>query len=384
MFQRTYQEFRIAEAKGHIPRGSAFKLTVAALLEGGAKAFHKEYFGHNAWAKEAASVRQLEKEGAEILGGLQESMLSDLSSTRSVLRAGISESGHVTTDFPLILASLRQRSVRDGYEQADSSLAGLAELRPVSDFRLIQGVTISNFEDLEVQPENEDVDYASFEYTKDQYRVAMYAKAFKFNYQMWKNDDYGLLMRVMKKAGRKARRLRDVVVADAIIAGTTRVVYGGSAGGPEIDRLNDVITKQGDLVVNGERQPRRVTDLLLPLSWQTLAQSTLNSQTLNRTGDKAPTANPVLGAATPKTDIVWSEKAGRDWIAYDRNEELVELSVLDDFEAGPLTITKLADVGEHPEMGAFSDNGCHIKWCDACGASMTPEGKENAVRVKGD
>ena len=381
MFQRTFHDYKIAEAKGHIPRGTAFRLTLATCLEAAAASFHKAYFGQGEWAKESDSIRRDEKAGEELVGTLQESFLSDLSSTRGVIRTALKES-HATTDFPIVLANLRQRVIRDGYTQGESMLVGLATPRPTSNFRLIEGVSISNFEDLEEQPEAEDVTYGTFGYSEDGYRVALRSKAIKFTYQLWKNDDLGLIMAGMKKGGIAARRARSLVVIEAILAGLPAVEVGG-VGGPTIERLEAAIVRQGEIAVGGLPQPRLVTDLLLPVAWQTTAQSTLNSQQVNRTGDKMPTANPVLGAATSNVDLIWSEKAGRDWLVFDRNSDFVELSVLDDFAAGPLTITKLPDVGEHPEMGAFSDNTIHVKFADCCGAKVTPEGARNALRVKG-
>ncbi len=387
MFQRTYHQFQIAEAKGHVPNGTAFKLTLAACLEGAAAAFHKEYFGPAVWAKEADSISRHEKDGAEIVGTLQESMLSDLSQTRSVLKGALKES-LVTTDFSIVLANLRTRMVREGYIQADSVLASMARARPTSNFRLMNGMTISNFEDLSVQPEGQDVDYATFTETEDNYKVAMYSKAIKFTYQLWKNDDYGIIIAGMRKAGRAAKRTRHLVVGQALLAGLPAQQYGGAPSGPTITALEQVIIAQGSIQVQQpggamQAQPRLVTDLLIPIRWQTVANTTLHSQQVWRTGDKNPMANPVLDAAQAHVDVIWSEIAGANWLAYDRNAELVELSVLDDFEGGPLTITKLPDVGEHPEQGAFSDNTIHVKFCDACGSAVTPEGKRNGALVQG-
>lgn len=373
---------QIQEAKGNIPEGSAFQLALAICMESAAAAFHKSYFGHEEYAKVAESIRTDEKQGAEIVGQMTEAFLSDITSTQTILRRHLREA-HVTTDFAATLGTLRQRVIRDGYTATDSVLAGIATPRPTTNFRLIEGVTISNFEDLEDQAEGEDVTYASIGTTKDGYRVSLKSKAVKFTYQMWKNDDIGLVMKLMKAGGESARRARHLVVAQALLEGGA-IQIGGSNGGPDVARLEAAIQYQAERASeDGRKTPRRVTDILLPIKWQTLAATTLNSQQINRTGDKAPTANPVYQSANPVIDEIWSEVAGNNWLAYDRNKELVELAVLDDFAGGPLTITKLPDVGEHPTLGAFNDNTLHVKFCDACGAKKTPEGSINGLLVNG-
>ena len=381
MFQRTFHQFQIAEARDLVPRGSAFKLTLAACQEAAAAGFYKAYYSPSEWGKAMESARKDEKDAAEIVGSLTEAYLSDLSSTRSVLRAGLQEA-HVTTDFPIALAGLRQRTLREGYTPSDSMLPSLAESRPVSNFRLISGVNLSNFDDLEPQAEGEDVTYGTFSETEDGYKVRLLSKAVRFTYQMWKNDDFGLIMRIMKRGGEAARRARALAVADAIKKGLTRQTLGGP-GGPDPTRLEAAIQFQADLKsAEGRANPRRVTDLILPIKWQMMANTTLHSQELFRTQDKSPRANPVYEAATPHVDEMWSERLGLDWLVYDANRPFCEMAVLDDFESGPRTVTKLPDVGEFPESGSFSNNSIEVKFMDAVAAHVFDT--QNALLVAGE
>ena len=382
MFQRTYHTMQLQEAKGNIPAGMAFPLTLAICMESASAVFHKAFYGEAEYNRVAESIRTEEKQGAEIVGSLTEAFLSDITSTQSLLRKHLREA-HVTTDFAATLGTIRQRTARDGYVYADSVLAGMATPRPTSNFRLIEGVSIENLDDLETQAEGEDVTYATIKTTEDGFRVSLKSVAVKFTYQMWKNDDIGLVTKIMKRGGESARRARHLVVAKALLEGGAKVI-GGSAGGPDIARLEAAILHQAELEdARGRKTPRRITDLLLPLKYQSLANTSLNSEQINRTGDKAPTANPVYKVANPVVDEIWSEVAGNKWLAYDRNREVVEMAVLDDFAGGPLTIHKLPDVGEFPTMGAFNDNTIHVKWCDAVGAKKTPEGDENSLLIEG-
>lgn len=379
MIQRTYQTMLIQEAKGNIPQGSAFQLTLAIAMESAAAAFHKSYYGDEQWAKAAESIRTDEKQGAELMGRTTEAFLSDISSTQSVLKRHMREA-HVTTDFAGVLGTVRQRTLREGYTYADSVLAGMADQRPVSNFRTLEGVTIGNFDDLSEQAEAEDVEYATIDYTEDGYRISMRSKAFRFTYQMWKNDDIGLINRAMKKGGAAARRSRHLVVAQALLEGGVTPIAGNGLG---VERLKAIRQFQANLKdAQGKATPRRITNILAPLQAESDLLVTLGSEKLNVTSDKAPTANPVYKMADATFDEIWSEVAGDKVLFYNRGSELVEMAVLDDFRAGPLTITQLPDVGEHADMGAFSNNVLAVKFCDAVGAKKTPEGAKNGLLVQ--
>ena len=377
MIQRTYQTMLIQEAKGNIPEGKAFQLTLAICMEAAAAGFHKAFYGQESWAKAAESVRTDEKQGEEVVGCMTEAFLSDISSTQSVLRRHMREA-QVTTDFANVLGTVRNRIIREGYVYGDSMLANMAESRPVSNFRLIEGVTIGNFDDLAEQAEAEDVEYATITTTEDGYRVSLRSKAVKFTYQLWKNDDIGLIMRMMKKGGEAARRSRHLVVAQALLEGGVTNIAGQ---GIDVARLKAARQYQAELVDERKRAtPRRITNILAPLSVETDLLTVLNSEKIYAANDK-PTANPIYKMAEPMIDEIWSEVAGKKVLFYNRNQELVEMAVLDDFRGGPLTITKLPDVGEHPDMGAFSDNTIHVKFCDAVGAKKTPEGMKNGLLI---
>ena len=107
--QKILLPYKIAEAKGQIPAGTAIKATLATILEAGVVAFHKAFHGQAAWQDAATSARAAGAAG-EVAGQLQESLLSDVSRVNRVLREA-----HTTTDFPIILQNLRQRIIRDSH-----------------------------------------------------------------------------------------------------------------------------------------------------------------------------------------------------------------------------------------------------------------------------
>jgi hypothetical protein len=378
--QKTFETFRIAEAKGDIKKGTAARVSVAALLEASAAAFHKAYWGIADYARAAESISKDEKQGEELVGTLTESMLSDLGRTHSILREA-----HATTDFPIILQSLRTRALRDDYSPSDSILPSLAEPRPTTDFKTLKGVKIGGIQDLTEQAEGESVDYVTFDYTEDSYSITLMSLAVRFTYQMYKNDDIGLLIRGMKALGESARRNRALACAKALLELPQITLPTVGVGGPDAARIAAAFQYQADrtgTVAGATRpQPRLLNRLVVGPTWTMTAKTALESRELYSTGDKVAKNNPAFGLAQLDTDLILGEILGKDWVGFDRNVKFLELAVLDDFAAGPRTITKLPDQVSDPKFGDFDDMTSAVKVMDASGAKLISAA--DAIRVKG-
>lgn len=381
MINRTFEAFRLAEARGQIKEGSAARVAVAAILESAASTFYKVYFGGD-YSLEADSVSKSENTGYEALGTLKEAMLTDLTSTHSVLRES-----HATTDFPLILANLRARVMRENYMPSDSVLPSIAAQRPVSDFKLIRGVKVNGIGDLTEQAEGESVDYTTFDYSEDSYFVVLLSRAIKLTWQMIKNDDIGLITRGMEELGIAARRTRALACARAIRDGLPQTTLAGvGAGTPTIPRLEAAYQVQAERtrVADGAQcpAPRMINAIIVPPSAAMTAKTSLKSSEVYSTGEKAPKANPVEGLGDLSVDLVFAEILGKDWLVFNKGVRFLELAILDDFKAGARTVTKLPNVVNDPQFGDFDDNTSAVKVMDACGAKVTSV--EDALRVKGE
>jgi hypothetical protein len=380
MIQSLYNEYRLAEARNHIPAGLALMATAATVLEAGCVSFYRNFFGQKLWNEE--SIRARESRTEDTVGQLKEALLSDVSRTHDVLRET-----HTTTDFPILLSRIRDRIIRQGYNSPDSTFPSIAAQRPVSDFKLIQGVKIGGIGELAVRPEGEDVDYITFGYSEDGYRIANLEKAIRFTWEMWKNDDIGMMERGMEELGKAARRTRTLVCLRAIAAGLPQTTVG-TAGGPTPTRLEEAMLVLADRVSEAasdgttEPEPREGTDLFVPLNWKFEATRTLNSAELHSTGDKAAKHNAMQGAATLHAERYMKKVLGKDWLLTDNENPFLELAVLDDFRGGPATYTRIPDVREHPDQGTFRNHTFDTKVGDACGAKVIEP--KNALRVKGE
>lgn len=390
--------YELAAARGHIPQELVAKATVATVLEAGAAAFHKSYFGHQAWGEAVAAARQ--SHGARAVShaaqdealGMVEHLISDISPAYRALGAV-----HTTTDFPLALAQVRDRVRRESYNPVESTVFGLARRRTANDFKALRGIRTDAFDRLIKRPEGTSVTYATFASTEDLYSIANYELAVGFTWESWKNDDIGEFMIALANLGVAARRTRALVTFEAIRAGTVRATLSGSiegtagAGGPTA--ANVVAAHQALAVMandDGKPMPRLLTDIAVPAVWAITGRQTLDNQHVV-TGENSTRLrnNAAFGLANMLVEPMMAEVFGQgggsnnvaDWIAFDGRQEWLEFATLAGYEAGPRTFTKLPDVLETIDEGSFDKHELAVKMSDNIGAKVVDA--KSVLRIAG-
>ena len=392
------QAYELAAARGHIPQELVAKATVATVLEAGAAAFHKSYFGNKAWGEAVDAARQ--SHGARAVShaaqdealAMVEHLISDISPAYRALGAV-----HTTTDFPLALAQVRDRVRRESYNPVESSVFGLARRRTANDFKLLRGIRTDAFDRLIKRPEGGSVTYATFASTEDGYSVANYELAVGFTWEAWKNDDIGEFMIGLANLGVAARRTRALVTFEAILAGTTRQTMSGSiegtagAGGPtaaNVVALYQLLAEQTN--DDSKPMPRLLTDIAVPAKWAITGRQTLDSEHVVSGNTTARLRNnAAFGLANLLIEPMMAEVFGTgggsnnvaDWIGFDRSQEWLEFAALAGYEAGPRTFTKLPDVLETLDEGSFDKHELAVKMSDNIGAKVVDS--KSVVRVAG-
>ena len=372
-----YHNYQLAEARGHIKAGTAGRATLATILEAGVVAFHRGYFGDAAYAKAMESARSANHEAGEVAGVLQESLLSDVSRMNRALREA-----QTTTDFPVILANLRNSVLRGSYNPVESAIFAFAQRRTAPDFKKMNGYRVGAFDRLKLRPEGTDVERTALSMTEDGYRVANYELAVPFTWEAWVNDDLSAFTIGLQNLGIAARRTRALVAYEAIKADLTAQTLASAAGGPTIERVEALVQALAEQTNDdGKPMPRSLSDIIAPAKWRTTIATTLNSELVLGTTAKAPAANPVFRTAEPHEEPMMAEVLGADWIGFDKINPFLEVATLRGFEAGPKTYTKLPDVVEHIEEGSFDNHSVEVKVGDAVGAKIIDD--KSVIRVKG-
>jgi hypothetical protein len=383
-FHRVFNDMRVREARGQLGNVNAATATVALALAAGCAAFFRNYFGP-AYAEEQQRATEARRamSSDEIAGQIQEALLSEL--TRDVRPAMRHVQEAASTDFSTILENVRQRVVRERYQPVTDTELMMLVRTPniVSDFKQIRGVRWSGFDELTLSPEAADLEFAEIGQTTDYYAVAKYRKGVKLTYELIKNDNVQMFVNALGALGDAARRTRALIVLRALETGTTAVQFNSAVGGPTIERIDDMISNAStgfaaETITNADGSTTEMgtkpTDIFVPVKWGTMLMSALDSQFAPSASTSArnPQANPVYKTATPHVDRLMGTVFGSDWLAVDMMAPpVVEQAVLDDFAAGPRTLTQMPDIVEAENFGDFLTMSSGVQVADATAAKVT-------------
>lgn len=146
-----------------------------------------------------------------------------------------------STDFPIILANIANKSLATGYETASETWQEWAGDGSVSDFKTHTMVRASETDDLDEIPENDQYKYGDMTEGKEEYKIATYGKLFAISRQAIINDDLNALTNIPKNHGEAAsRKIGDVCYA---------VVTANSAMGDGVALFHT--TTHGNLASSG-------------------------------------------------------------------------------------------------------------------------------------
>lgn len=380
MSKTLYLKAQLAEAKGEIDPGQAAQVTYAAIVASAVQAAAEGYYGTNVLnlALSNAKVEQMSEDTLD-------SMLEDISDMRRVLNET-----HTTTDFPLALANLRQRTLRAAYE--GTAPTWRSWVRPsaiitVSDFKTIRGLRVTELPELKARAEGTDVQYASFGETEDGYRVANFERALKYTWEMWLNDEVGMFARALASYGRGAYRTEQIVIFEAIAAGLVRSTENGlTAGVPDIARIQKMrqaLTNRAFIDSDGKsvEYGYDITDFVFGTANRDTFTQTLNQNFVGGdTQAQTSVPNPVKGAGTAHMERLWSRVFGTDYIGFDADADWLEVAFLESFQGGPLFYTKMPDT-DQPSQGSFSNHSLEVKVGHTLGAKVVDQSA--AIRVQG-
>lgn len=123
-----------------------------------------------------------------------------------------------TSDFPNILSSVANKSLRAGYEMADSQWRLIAARRTAPDFKLVSEMTIDGNARLEKVTEQGEFKYGKLVEGKETWQLATYGKIIGVTRQCVINDDLGAFTRTPFLLGQEVAMLEADTVIGIIIA----------------------------------------------------------------------------------------------------------------------------------------------------------------------
>lgn len=119
-----------------------------------------------------------------------------------------------TSDFPLLLANVANKSLLEGWETQDETWQQWVAEGSVSDFKTHTAARAGEVDSLDEIGENDEYKYGTRSEQAESYKIATFGKLFKLSRQTIINDDLGALIDVPMEHGEAATRtVGDVVYA---------------------------------------------------------------------------------------------------------------------------------------------------------------------------
>lgn len=372
-FKDIRHKFERMADQGHIKPDHIPMLESAMIFELAGDEFNRAYFGSRVWDK---ALDEVETSSTDI-----REKWANKAKDVNVLNHQLARETIITTlDLPAAVGRARDIALREAEEiSTDSPLLAGAARRTARDFRPMPGLrrdldTLGLFR----QPEGTNVRYEPFQYTEDEYAVVKYNRAIGWTWEAREADDLGIFLDMARALGYSARLNRVRVLLAAIVAGTTRGTYGGSAGGPTIARVEAV----RDALAGANARFGAVS---IPVQWEGVAEATRANQYVP--GSNPAQVNPMFSAFGINVEEVMPEvfaaaPSGNaaDWLGHDSNiAGWLEFAALRGFEGGPRMRFKLPDARD--DLGSFDNMTDAMSILDAVGAKVTDESR--VVRVAG-
>jgi hypothetical protein len=219
-----------------------------------------------------------------------------------------------TSDFPLLLANVANKSLQTGYESAPETWNLWTRTISVSDFKTMSISALSEFSALDTVAEGQEYKYGSLSEKREQFALGTYGKLFSITRQAIINDDLNALTNIPLGMGRAAaRKIGDTVygilTANAALADGVALFYGAphlnlGTGVPSVvsfDAAKTLMARQTD--VSGLQVLNiRPAFILCPVTLEGTCKVIVSSQYDPDTASKLQRANMVQGLATVIAD----------------------------------------------------------------------------------
>lgn len=141
---------------------------------------------------------------------------------------------HSTSDFPLLLANVAQKSMLKGYDEAPETFQQWTSAGTLPDFKIMSSVDIGSFPALRQVAEGGEYKYITIGERREQRVLATYGERFSITRQAIINDDLGAFTAIPRKMGRAAIRTVGnlayaVLTANAAMADTIALFHASHA-----------------------------------------------------------------------------------------------------------------------------------------------------------
>ncbi len=164
-------------------------------------------------------------------------------STQRMTKMELVGRAFTTSDFPLILADIANKSMLKGFDEAPETWNVWCQTGNLSDFKVNSRVNLSSFDNLERVREHGEFKYGRYTEQGEDIQLGTYGKLFSISRQAIINDDVQAFTRIPSGMGRSASRLVGDL-AYGVLTGNP-VMKDGFALFNEANHNNDITTGGG-------------------------------------------------------------------------------------------------------------------------------------------
>lgn len=250
---------------------------------------------------------------------------------------------HSTSDFPIILANVAEKSMLKGYEEAEETFQLWTASGTLSDFKPANRIDLNLFPSLQKVPEGAEYRYATIGERGEVVQLATYGNLFSITRQAIINDDLSVFTRVPSRMGRAAiRTVGDLVYAQltgnptmsdgvALFHANHKnlAAAGGAPSVTTLDAARVAMATQKDRDAKAAALNIRPAYGLLPVALEGTFKVLMASEFDPSKTQRTP--NSVAGLVTPISDARLDAASATAWyLAGNQNTtDTIEVSYLD-------------------------------------------------------
>lgn len=248
---------------------------------------------------------------------------------------------HGTSDFPLLLANIAEKSMLKGYEEAEETFQRWTSIGQLPDFKIAKRVDLNTFPALDLVPEGGEYHEATIGERGEQIQLATYGKMFSITRQAIINDDLDAFSKVPRKMGRAAVRTVGNLVY-AVLTGNPAMADGKalfhadhknllSAAAPSTAAIDAMRVKMGLQKLDDVPLNIRLQYLLVPLALEGTAKVCRESEFEVGGDNNKSTPNSVRGTFDVISDARLDANSATKWYgaASAAANDTIEVSYLD-------------------------------------------------------
>lgn len=245
---------------------------------------------------------------------------------------------HSTSDFGNILLDVANKSILQGWEEAEETFELWTKKGQLSDFKTAHRVGLGGFPSLRKVREGAEYKYITTKDRGESIALATYGEIFSITRQALINDDLNQLTDVPMKMGRAAKAtigdlVYEILTANAVLSDGKKLfspdhknVSTGAIDVANLDKARLLMRtqKEGDRSLN-----IRPAFMLVPTALETLANQTIKSVSVKGADINAGIINPIQNFATVISEARLDDKDAAAWyLAAAKGTDTIEVAYL--------------------------------------------------------